>query len=98
MCSDNRSIRLPDDLAAAADKRAEQLGYANFTAYLKAVIRQDILNQGNHAIGRTIAALRPEARDKVDAGLLESMQVNPIECGKCVHKTLKGVFWQPQEE
>ncbi len=71
MASHTRSTKLPGDLAEAAELRARQLGYASWNAYIKGLIRYDLLVQGPHTATLPMSQLRPEEQDKVDAELLQ---------------------------
>ena len=71
MSSKTRSTKLPFDLADAAEMRAKQLGYPSWNAYIKGLIRYDLMVQGEHSVTLPVARMRPEEQDKIDAELLE---------------------------
>lgn len=71
MASQARSTKLPADLAEAAELRARTLGYVSWNAYIKGLIRYDLLVQGPHTVTLPISQLRPEEQDKVDSELLD---------------------------
>ena len=71
MPSKTRSTKLPHDLADAAEMRSRQLGYPSWNAYIKGLIRYDLMVQGGHSVTLPIARMRPEEQDKIDAELLE---------------------------
>jgi hypothetical protein len=57
------AVKLPPDLAEACESRAEALGYASLSAYLKGLIRYDLLVQGPHTITLPIAHLIAQDED-----------------------------------
>jgi len=71
MASRTRSLKLPGILADAAEIRAINAGYKSYNAYVKGLIRYDLLCQGPHSITLPWAELRPEEQDKIDTRLLE---------------------------
>ncbi len=71
MRSKTTSIKQPWALAEAGKRRAEQLGYPSFNAYISGLIRYDLLVRGEHTITRPIAQMDLDAQDKVDSELLE---------------------------
>lgn len=62
---EKRSVSAPRDLFARADARCELLGYAKFSQYVQALIRSDVLKQGDHI--RTVAEPQ-ELRDGPSSG------------------------------
>jgi hypothetical protein len=70
MSSQTRSTRLPFDLAEAAELRSRHLGYPSWNAYVKALIRYDLMVQGEHSVTLPISRMRPEEQDRIDAELL----------------------------
>ncbi len=70
MASISRSNKLSPDLAEASDIRSRELGYTSWNAYVKALIRYDLMIQGEHTVTRPISHLRLEQQDKVDGELL----------------------------
>lgn len=72
MASQTRSTRLPNDLAEVAELRAAQLGYPNWNAYVKGLIRYDAMVQGKHDMTLPIASLSLKEQDRIDAELLEN--------------------------
>lgn len=74
MRSKNRSIRLPNPLIEAGDRRANDLGYPSFNAYMAALIRYDLMVRGPHHVTLPIARMRLEDQDKIDDRLLEIEQ------------------------
>jgi hypothetical protein len=85
------AVKLPPDLAEACQIRAEALGYASLSAYLKGLIRYDLLVQGPHTITLPIAQLRPEKQDAVDSKLLRITQAGVGERGQLLTRILERV-------
>lgn len=85
------AVKLPPDLAEACETRAEALGYASLSAYLKGLIRYDLLVQGPHTITLPIAQLRPDKQDAVDAKLLRITKSGVGERGQLLTKLLEKV-------
>lgn len=50
MSSPRKSLKLSPDLQEAADLRAKALGYRSWNAYVKGLIRYDLLVQGEHTL------------------------------------------------
>lgn len=48
MSAEKRSVSAPDDLFEQADTRAHQLGYSNFSQYIQALIRADVITSAAH--------------------------------------------------
>ena len=71
MPSKTRSTKLPHDLADAAEMRSQQLGYPSWNAYIKGLIRYDLMVQGGHSVTLPIGRMRPEEQDKIDTELFE---------------------------
>lgn len=71
MRSQNRSIRLPNPLIEAGERRAQDLGYPSFNAYVAGLIRYDLMVRGKHHVTLPIARMRLEEQDKIDDHLLE---------------------------
>lgn len=71
MPSKTRSTKLPHALADAAEMRAKQLGYPSWNAYIKGLIRYDLMIQGSHTVTLPVARMRAEDQDRIDAELLE---------------------------
>ena len=74
MAATSRSTKLSPDLAEACELRARLLGYPSWNAYIKALIRYDLMIQGGHDVTRPICHLRLGDQDKVDAELLKLTQ------------------------
>jgi len=86
------AAKLPPDLSDAAAMRAESLGYSSLSAYLKALIRYDLLVQGPHTVTLPISHLRPEKQDAIDAKLLEYTKSGVGERGQLLAKILERVL------
>ena len=70
MRSRNRSIKLPNALMDAGERRAESLGYSSFNAYIAALIRYDLMVRGPHLITLPVARMTLEDQDRIDDELL----------------------------
>jgi len=90
MPSPTRTLRLPPDLADAAEIRAQALGYPNWTAYVKGLIRYDLLVQGEHTLTRPWADLPLTQQDKIDANLLSLTRRGKGERGQFLKHLLEG--------
>ena len=70
MASATCSIKLSPDLDEAVKLRAKNLGYASLSAYIKGLMRYDLMVQGQHVITRPYSHLRLEEQDQIDGKLL----------------------------
>ncbi len=91
MASQTRSIKIPGDLAEAAELRAKQLGYPSWGAYVKGLMRYDMLVQGAHSITLPMAVLPLGEQDKVDAKLLEATKKGKGERGALLQRIIERV-------
>jgi hypothetical protein len=91
MSSKNRSTKLPPDLADAAELRAKALGYASWSAYVKALIRYDLLIQGRHTLTLPWSHQPPEKQDEIDAHLLRLTKRGEGERGQLLEHILERV-------
>ena len=91
MQSPTKSLRLPADLAEAAEIRAKLLGYKSWTDYLKALIRYDLMIQGPHTITLPISHSRPEEQDALDADLLERCRNGEGTRGQWLEKAIERI-------
>jgi hypothetical protein len=91
MASQTRSIKIPGDLAQAAELRAKQLGYPSWGAYVKGLMRYDMLVQGEHTVTLPIAKLPLVEQDKVDAKLLEATKKGKGERGVLLQRIIERV-------
>lgn len=89
MASQTRSIKIPGDLAQAAELRSKQLGYPSWGAYVKGLMRYDMLVQGSHSITLPMATLPLTEQDKVDAKLLEATKKGVGERGQLLARMLE---------
>lgn len=86
-----RSVRFPDSLAQAAEKRAVSLGYPNWAAYIKGLVRYDLLVQGDHPVTVPMAVLPPVKQDAVDDHLLILTKKGLGERGQLLKRILERV-------
>lgn len=91
MSSKTRSTKLPYDLADAAEMRAKQLGYPSWNAYIKGLIRYDLMVQGSHTVTLPIARMRPEEQDRIDAELLERTREGKGVRGQWLEHTIRRI-------
>src|SRR3954463_5360909 len=89
MASQTRSIKIPGDLAEAAALRAKHLGYPSWGAYVKGLMRYDMLVQGPHDVTLPIARLSLAEQDKVDARLLDATKKGTGERGQLLKRMLE---------
>ena len=71
MRSRNRSVKLPNALMDAGERRAKGLGYGSFNAYIAALIRYDLMVRGAHHITLPVAKMPLEDQDRIDDELLQ---------------------------
>ncbi len=86
--SENRTLRLPDDLSEAAAIRAAQLGYKTWTAYVLGLIRYDMMVQGEHTVTLPLSHARPAEMDRLDADLLERCKTGRGVRGQWLEKAI----------
>ncbi|WP_050025100.1 hypothetical protein [Verrucomicrobium sp. BvORR034] len=91
MSSKNRSTKLPPDLADAAELRAKALGYASWSAYIKALIRYDLVVQGHHTLTLPWSHQPPDRQDEIDAHLLTLTKRGAGERGQLLEHILERV-------
>jgi hypothetical protein len=68
------TVRVSQDLEAAITARRKSLGYPTDAAYLRAVVRQDILDLPCHRAGLAVQEGPAWRRDVMDAALLAHLQ------------------------
>lgn len=88
MPSQNRSLKLPGDLAEVANLRAQQLGYPSWNAYVKGLIRYDAMVQGTHDITQPMASLPLDQQERIDSKLLTNTQQGTGERGQYLKRLL----------
>lgn len=71
MASPYRPVKLSHDLNAAVDIRWQALGYKSYSAYIKGLIRYDMLVQGPHDASLPLSIDPEDKQLKVDAELLK---------------------------
>ncbi len=91
MASQTRSTKLPAALAEAAEHRAKALGYPSWNAYIKGLIRYDLLVQGEHTITLPWAALPLDQQDKIDFRLLDLTQRGVGQRGQLLTRLIERV-------
>lgn len=91
MASHTRSTKLPACLAEAAELRAKALGYPSWNAYIKGLIRYDLLVQGDHTVTLPWAKCALEVQDQIDAKLLSLTEKGKGERGQFLKRVLKKV-------
>lgn len=91
MASSTRSTKLPYVLAEAAEIRAKALGYASWNAYIKGLIRYDLLIQGPHTVTLPLSHSRPEEQDRVDWELLDRVRTGVGSRGQYLENLVREV-------
>jgi len=91
MASQTRSTKLPSALAEAAEHRAKKLGYPSWNAYIKGLIRYDLLVQGEHTITLPWAALPLDEQDKIDLRLLELTERGVGQRGQLLSRLMERI-------
>lgn len=91
MASQTRSTKLPAALADAAERRAKDLGYPSWNAYIKGLIRYDLLVQGSHTVTLPWASLPLGEQDRIDERLLELTEKGVGERGQLLGRILERV-------
>jgi hypothetical protein len=91
MASHTRSTKLPACLAEAAELRAKALGYPSWNAYIKGLIRYDLLVQGDHTITLPWAKCALDVQDQIDAKLLVLTEKGKGERGQLLKRIMKKV-------
>ena len=91
MASHTRSTKLPACLAEAAELRAKALGYPSWNAYIKGLIRYDLLVQGDHTVTLPWARCALDVQDQIDAKLLTLTEKGKGERGQLLKRILKRV-------
>jgi hypothetical protein len=91
MASQTRSTKLPAALAEGAEHRAKKLGYPSWNAYIKGLIRYDLLVQGEHTITLPWAALALDKQDKIDLRLLELTQRGVGQRGQLLSRVMERI-------
>lgn len=88
MASHTRSTKLPASLAEAAELRAKALGYPSWNAYIKGLIRYDLLVQGDHTITLPWARCPLDVQDQVDNKLLALTEKGKGERGQLLKRIM----------
>ncbi len=89
MASHTRSTKLPACLAEAAELRAKALGYPSWNAYIKGLIRYDLLVQGEHTVTLPWATCALDVQDQIDAKLLTLTEKGKGERGQLLTRIVK---------
>jgi hypothetical protein len=82
MASFARSLKLPADLAEAAERRSKQLGYPSWNAYAKGLIRYDLMVNGSHDITLPMATVPLDEQAKIDSHLLDLVKKGVAQRGQ----------------
>ena len=91
MPSQTKTTRLPADLAEAAALRAQVLGYATWTDFIKGLMRYDMLVQGGHDVTLPWSKLSLDEQDKIDRRLLDVTRKGKGERGQLLRRILQEV-------
>jgi hypothetical protein len=98
MAAISRSTKLSPALADAAELRARNLGYASWNAYVKALIRYDLMVQGEHTVTRPISHLRLDQQDKIDGELLQLTRQGVGVRGQWLEKAIERIAGEEKVE
>ena len=98
MKSQSKSLRLPADLAEAAEVRASQLGYRSWTDYLKGLMRYDLMVHGSHFVTLPISLESLHKQDHLDAELLENCKKGVGVRGEFLKRVLEEVVGPEKAE
>lgn len=71
MASRLKTYKIGPDLDDAAELRAKEIGYPSGAAYLKALLRYDVLCRATHSVTVPWSQLPLSEQDKIDKKLLE---------------------------
>ncbi len=96
MASITRSTKLPGTLAAAAEIRAQKLGYKSWNAYIKGLVRYDLLVQGSHDLTLPLAESSTSQQDAMDTKLLSLTQSGIGERGQLLKRIVERAQVQNQ--
>lgn len=89
MTSQVRSLKIPVDLAEAAEMRAKELGYPSWGAFVKGLMRYDLMVLKPHSVTVEIAQMSHASQDAVDARLLENLKNGRAERGSYLERLLE---------
>ena len=70
MASRTKTYKIGADLDDAADLRAKEIGYPSGAAYLKALLRYDVLCRAKHSVTVPWSQLPLSVQDEIDKKLL----------------------------
>ncbi len=69
------SIRMSDELTAAAKQRSQRLGYKTLADYVRSLIRYDVLVGGDeHSVTEPIARRPLDEQDRIDEEILRLVE------------------------
>lgn len=85
-----RSLKTSHDLDESIEKRWRALGYPSMSAYLKGLVRYDLICQGPHTMTIPWANLPLDEQDKLDAKLLKLTNTGVGERGQLLKRIMDG--------
>lgn len=91
MTSQVRSLKIPVDLAEAAEVRARELGYPSWGAFVKGLMRYDLMVLKPHSTTVEISKMPHAKQDAVDARLLQNLKEGKSEKGSYLERLLEKV-------
>lgn len=91
MSSPRKSLKLSPDLQEAADLRAQALGYRSWNAYVKGLLRYDMLVQGEHSLTLPYSNMPLERQDAIDRHVLELTKRGKGERGQLLKHILRRI-------
>lgn len=90
MSDSPKSIRVPADLKAAAEGRAQALGYRSFSEYVRGLVRYDLMCGGPHSLTLPISNKPLTDQDALDAFLLRLSEEGGSVRAQLFEALLKG--------
>lgn len=91
MASITRTVKVSPDLDEAIRIRAAALGYTSDAAYIKGLMRYDMMVQGEHSLTRPYSHLRLEEQDKIDAKVLSLTREGVGVRGRWLEATIEEI-------
>lgn len=91
MSSSRKSLKLSADLEEAADLRTAALGYRSWNAYVKGLIRYDLLVQGEHTLTLPYSNMPLEKQDGIDGHLLNLAKQGKGERGQLLKRIMERI-------
>lgn len=84
------TFKTSPDLETAIKIRAKALGYSSVSAYLKGLVRYDMMVQGPHTLTLPYATLPLAEQDAIDAKMLKLSEAGVGERGQLLKRLIDG--------